>query len=163
MTLVVVVGDSGIGKTKFMHIALTGKSPLNIFTSQEVEIFPFQGCSARKTATFAVLPGNCSNETIKDFMQRAEALVILYNEKCDTCRPWLLRCTNCKPTTLPIMICCHNSAQLTISECVQGVLRRYITAEHTFTNCLRSVGLKDCLNRIVRRAKRELGSPVSFT
>lgn len=161
MTYIVVVGDSRIGKTKFMHLACSGACPLNIYQSLEPEIFCIRGCHGPE-ARIAVLPGAASKAVVQEHMAQADALVVIYNAVPHTARRWIVRCTGGRPTSLPIMICRHDNSNPPAEHRVADMLRHWPSAEHTHTSSSHAVGLTDCINRIIYRARAELGSPIVF-
>jgi len=159
MVRVLVVGDSRTGKSKMMHLATTGTCPLNLFTNRRPETFVLRGTTL--TAQFCVVHGSASDAHLRAEIERgADAIVIVFKNSARSARTWLARCTHDRPTSLPIMICQHDSS------CEPGppraILRHYPTAEFTVTHSRRVVGLMDCANRIVRRARAEPGSPLRF-
>lgn len=160
MTTIVVVGSSRAGKTKFMHMAITGHAPLNIYKSTAPETFELQGCYGL-SASLIVLPGSVGQEELREHMQLADGLMVVYSGAPHAAREWLLRCTNGKRTSLPIMVCRHDDPTAASPAHLAALLRQWPSAEHTCTSTQRAVGLKDCVNRIVYRSKSELGSPVT--
>jgi len=157
MTRVVVLGDSRVGKTEFMHRATGGQVPLNIYTSVRPERFQLVGMCT--TAEFTVVPGRADRAMLMAACDGADAIVVIYNGSIHNATRWLMRCTGRKQTSVPILICQHNSAQPPDRR-VPDALRDWPTAEHTCTSALYTTGLQDCANRIVRRARSEHGSPL---
>lgn len=158
MTRVAVLGDSRVGKTEFMHLATTGHVPLNVFSSRAVERFYLQGtCSA---AEFVVVPGHASDSEAQEAVHNADALLVIYSHSTLSARKWITRCTQGRPTTLPILVCAHGTKVQPSAARVADLLRHYPSAEHTETSPLLVTGLIDCANRIVMRARKELGSPL---
>lgn len=158
MTRVAVLGDSHVGKTEFMHLATTGHVPLNIFTSRETELFTLHG--AYRTSQFIVVPGTADQATLAAAVTGADAVLVLYADSIFAARAWILRCTGGRPTTVPILVCAHNGKRPPVPSRVADILRQFPTAEHTYTSSLYVTGLMDCVNRIVLRARVELGSPL---
>ena len=158
MTRVAVLGDRRVGKTTFMHLATTGRVPLNVFPSCEIETFYLRGtCS---TAQFVVVPGNADASETTNAVRGADALLVLYSQSALSARRWILRCTHGHATTVPILVCAHNTEVTQSPAVVADLLRYFPTAEHTKTSSSFVIGLVDCANRIVTRARRELGSPL---
>ena len=161
MTRVAVLGDSRAGKTEFMHLATSGRAPLNIYTSREPELFTLQG--AFSTALFVVVPGSADGDAFEAAVAGADAILVLYaDHHAEAARRWILRVTRGRSTTLPILICAHNAKGPPAPQRVADLLRHFPSAEHTYTSTLYVTGIVDCANRIVRRARKELGSPVSL-
>jgi hypothetical protein len=160
MVRVLVVGDSRTGKSKMMHLATTGTCPLNLFTNRRPETFVLRGTTL--TAQFCVVHGSASDEHLHAEIERgADAIVIVFKNSARSARTWLARCTRGHSTSLPILICQHNSS-CEPGPLVVHLLRHYPTAEFTVTRSCRVAGLSDCANRIVRRARAEPGSPLRF-
>ena len=158
MTRVAVLGDSRVGKTTFMHLATNRHVPLNIFPSREIETFYLRGtCSA---AQFVVVPGDTDAPKTTDAVRGADALLVLYSQSVRSARKWILRCTHGQATTVPILVCAHNTELSQSPTTIQELLRDFPTAEHTETSSGFMIGIVDCANRIVTRARRELGSPL---
>jgi len=158
MTRIAVLGDSHVGKTEFMHLATTRQVPLNIYTSREPELFTLQGIYT--SALFVVVPGSADHAATSAAVAGADAIMVLYaDHNAAAARRWIIRCTGGRQTTLPILICAHNSKGPPAPARVEDMLRQLPTAEHTYTSTLYVTGIVDCANRIVRRARKELGSP----
>lgn len=141
-----------------MHLATSGTCPLNIFTNGRPETFVLQGTTL--SAQFCVVNGSASDEHLQAEIERgADAIVVVFRNGALSARAWLARCTQGRATTLPIVICQHDSS------CEPGplivhLLRHYPTAEFTVTCSQHIAGLMDCVNRIVRRARHKPGSPL---
>ena len=158
MTCVAVLGDSRVGKTAFMHLATSRRLPLNVFPSREPETFYLQGLSS--AAKFVVVPGTSDALQTSDAVRGADALLVLYSQSIMSARGWITRCTRGRPTTLPILVCAHNKKVPPSQAAIADLLRHFPTAEHTETSSLYVTGLVDCANRIVMRARKEMGSPL---
>ena len=158
MTRVAVLGDSQVGKTKFMHLATSNRMPLNVFSSRSVERFYLNGTNS--TAEFVVVPGNASQTQTLEAVKGADALLILCSESLFSVRKWLAYGIQNKQTTTPIIVCAHNVKIRTDQNKIANLLRYFPTAEYTETNVSYVTGIVDCANRIVMRARKELGSPL---
>jgi hypothetical protein len=164
MTKVVVVGDSRVGKTGFAHIACSHDLPLNLFRSTEVETFYLHGVDT--TATLSVVPGNALDDVLSCVCNGSDAIIALYDSRKSvyTAKRWLNRIERMIDGVhrVPIMICSHS---IHTSPCVHDrrlsdVLQQYPCAEHTCTATGRSVGIVDCVNRIVTKVRSRHPSPL---
>ena len=158
MTRIVVVGDSRVGKTEFMHLATTGRVPLNIYTSIAPEHFQLRGTCT--TADFIVVPGNASRHMLRGACEGSDGIMVIYHGSVRAAARWILRCTQGGRTTVPILMCHHNT-QGPADRRVPDTLRDWPTAEHTCTSTRHVTGMADCANRVVRRARAEQGSPLT--
>ena len=141
-----------------INLATTGTCPLNVFTNRRSETFVLQGTTL--AAQFCVVPGSASDDHLRAEINRgADAIVVVFQNGPQSVRTWLARCTQGCPTSIPILICQHDSS------CEPGplivhLLRHFPSAEFTVTRSHNVTGLMDCANRIVRRARAEPGSPL---
>lgn len=158
MTSIAVLGDTRAGKTAFMHNALYGRVPLNIFTSTAVETFRWVG-ALHSAAQFHVVPGLCSNEQLSTALDGVDAALVLYQSDVSSARRWLRRAAQCMLNVqrLPIIVICTGASSPRL---VAAMLRAYPCAEHA--NVTTRAGAQDCVNRIVMRARKDPPSPLEI-
>ena len=158
MTRVLVMGDSGTGKTAFM-IAATGKSvPYNVFRSTQIETFFM--CNAK----FEVVPGTCGMSALREVCDGADGIIVICKQGYSThARAWLRKIESITNDELhvPIIICGHGkNTACDIGEEGVRLLRRYPNSEYAFTCDAWPEGIKDCANRIVHRIRRAPTTPI---
>ena len=158
MTRIVVVGDSRMGKNEFMHLATTGQAPLNIYASRTCETFTLVGAGGSR-AEFIVVPGRAGDEMLAGACEGADGIMVIYKGTVYNAKRWLMRCTRGSSVSVPVMLCYHNSA-FPPDRRVPEMLHQWPTAEHSCTSTLYTIGMQDCANRIVRRARANPGSPL---
>lgn len=158
MTSVAVLGDSRSGKTAFMHKAVYGRVPLNIFTSTSVETFYWVG-ALHSSADFHVVPGACSNNQLVHALCGVDAILVLYKENVQTAQNWLWRATRSMlgVHNLPVIVVCTGTSSPKLAD---SLLRAYPCAEHAVVTTM--AGAQDCVNRIVMRARRDPPSPLEL-
>ena len=158
MTSIAVMGDSRAGKTAFMHRAIHGRVPLNIFTSTMVETFRWVG-ALESSADFHVVPGTCSDEQLLHALRGVDAMLVLYKDEVGTARHWLWRAARgmLGVHRLPVIVVCTGTSS---PELVASMLRAYPCAEHAVVTT--TAGAQDCVNRIVMRARRDPPSPLEL-
>lgn len=158
MTSIAVLGDSHAGKTAFMHRAIHGRVPLNIFKSTMVETFRWVG-ALDSSADFHVVPGVCSDEQLRHALCGVEAMLVLYKDEVGTARHWIWRATRgmLGVHSLPVIVVCTGTSS---PELVAAMLRAYPCAEHAVVTTV--AGAQDCVNRIVMRARRDPPSPLEL-
>lgn len=161
MTKIVVVGDSGVGKTTFMHLAATGAVPQNVFRSTDIELF-----RPIRDASFLVVNGGILDVDLQRICTGADGILVLY--RCGTsvhvAKRWLTRLnrTMVNVARVPVIICCHTDGSNEASNMnIHLLLRGYPRAEHTLTSVARPAGIQDCVNRVVLRARRDHPSPLA--
>jgi len=152
-TRIVVLGDSRVGKTEFAHRATGKPVPLNIYTSDQLEYFTLQGTCTQ--AQIVVVPGRADEQTLAQGCRGATGVVVLYTNDISSASRWLVRAA--PRYTTPILLVSHRST-VPPGRAVLDTLQAWQTAEHA---CISStVGMADCINRIVTRARRDTPSPL---
>jgi hypothetical protein len=158
MTQIVVLGDSGIGKTAFMIIATGRRMPHNVFRSMQVETFRM--CSA----AFIIVPGAADPDMLGQACEGADGLIILCKRGgSNRARVWLRKVESMSSSGLhvPVIVCAHGDhGEHRLIEEDMRLLRRYPTAEYAFTCPAWPEGIKDCANRIVHRVRRTPTTPI---
>jgi len=160
MTQIVMLGNSGTGKTAFMITATGQRMPYNVFRSTHVETFHMG------SAVFTVVPGNTSCATLRQACEGADGIIVLFTQgKSCQARTWLKRVESaaCNPLHVPIIVCAHGrQGGCQLSEEDIRLLRRYPTAEYAYTSSAWPEGIKDCANRVVYRVRRAPTTPIRF-
>ena len=155
MNKILVLGDSGVGKTSWLH-AMNGRVPRNIFKSTHSEQFTF--VHSEQPAVFVAVHASINNNDLKKHCKGAEGLIVLYNHKSAPLT-WLRRIHQMYPrNTIPVLVCCHG-----VDEPKRDLtwLHKYRRAEHAYTCIERRSGILDCANRILTQVRRNLPSPLS--
>ena len=150
-----MMGDSRVGKTEFAVLATTGHVPLNVYASTQLEVFQLRGTCT--VADIVVVPGKADNAMLAEATEGATGIIVLYTNSIYSARRWLVRVPGSE--RVPILICSHNN-RMPPDRRVRDTLGLYITAEHTCTSSLLVTGMKDCVNRIVCRARKDIPSPL---
>lgn len=158
MTRVVVIGDSGTGKTAFMMLASGQSLPYNVFRSTHVETFFM--CNA----TFYVVPGTTDISALQETCDGADGIIVICKRGGSAqARAWLQaieRIAN-DDIHVPIIICAHGNTNVRkMGEDGVRMLRRYRNSEYAFTCNAWPEGIQDCANRIVHRIRRAPTTPV---
>jgi hypothetical protein len=153
-TRIVILGDSMVGKTVFAHIATGMPVPLNIYKSTQLEYFMLYGTCT--SAEIVVVPGTADKDTISRGCKDATGIIVLYKDYVCAARRWLGRVVP-PSTAVPILLCSYRST-IAAGRRVHETLQAYTTAEHA--SICHSIGIVDCVNRIVTRARRDLASPL---
>lgn len=160
MTSIVVLGDSSAGKTAFMHRAICGRVPLNIFTSTAVETFEWTG-ALQSSANFYVVPGTYDDSQLAHALQGADALLVLYADDVHTARTWLCRASRAARGVHRVPIIMARTTKRSIAEpALASTLRAFPRAEHAAVTS--TAGARDCINRILMRARRDSPSPLEL-
>jgi hypothetical protein len=158
MTQIVVLGDSGIGKTAFMITATGQRMPHNVFRSRQVETFHM--CRA----AFIIVPGAADPVTLGKACEGADGLIVLCKQAGSSrARAWLHKVESMSSSRLqvPVIVCAHGGrGEHRFREDDMRLLRRYPTAEYAFTCHAWPEGIKDCANRIVHRVRRTPTTPI---
>ena len=156
MTRIAVMGDSGAGTTSWLH-AMCGEVPLNIYRSTGPEHFTYT-CSP--PVIFVGIPGHCTDLELVTACDGCDGAVVLYTQCNSRGLYWLRRLAHLfGPITIPTIVCAHKSDLHATS--VPAWLHQFPTVEHTNTRLERRVGIVDCANRIIMRARRTLASPLA--
>ena len=158
MTRIIVIGDSGTGKTAFMIAATGQRMPHNVFRSTGVETF----CMCR--AAFYVIPGTCSSSVLRNTCDGADGILVICRRGCSAgARAWLQKVQRVAAGELhvPVIVCAHGDDQISsIGEDGVRLLQRYPNSEYAFTCNMWPEGIKDCANRIVCRVRRDPTTPI---
>jgi hypothetical protein len=158
MTQIIVLGDSGIGKTAFMIIATGQRMPHNVFRSRQAETFHM--CSA----AFTIVPGAASPGALGHACEGADGILVLCKRgDSSRARAWLhkVECMSNSGLHVPVIVCAHGGqGEHRLREDDIRLLRRYPTAEYAFTCHAWPEGIKDCANRIVHRVRRTPTTPI---
>ena len=89
-----------------------------------------------------------------------DGAVVLYTQCNSRGLYWLRRLAHLfGPITIPTIVCAHKSDLH--ATFVPAWLHQFPTVEHTNTRLERRVGIVDCANRIIMRARRTLASPLA--
>ena len=155
MTKILVLGDSGVGKTSWLF-AMNGQVPRNIFKSTHDEKFVFS-CT-QPSAIFVAIHSSITNQNLKKHCKGTQGLIVLYNNNCSPLA-WLHRVNLLYPrNTIPVIVCCHG-IHTTAHDL--SWLHRHVHVEHAFTSIEQRAGIIDCANRILTRVRQNLPSPLS--
>jgi GTPase SAR1 family protein len=158
MTRIVVLGDSGVGTTSWLH-TMQGGVPCDVYRSSASECYLFRGTVP--AVTFIGVPGDISERRFVRSCESCDGAVILYVPECSSALRWLRRLVRTYgPLSIPVLVCAHQVD--TYEAQVPGWLEHYPTVEFTSTTIRRPVGILDCANRIITRARRTLASPLGF-
>lgn len=145
MNKIIVLGDSGVGKTSWLH-AMNGKVPRNIYRSTRTERFIFTPTSP--TATFLAVHAMSTDAKLREHCHGADGMIVLYNHQSSPL-PWLYRIRRLyRNHNIPTIVCCHGHPQPA-------------SKEHVATCVEEPQTIVDCANRIVTLARRNLASPLS--
>jgi len=154
MSKIIVLSDSGVGKTSWLF-AMTGRKPLDVYRSTASEQFWFT--QTTPAVPFLGVHAQVNDSKLSKLSAGADGVVVLYNDKSNPLH-WLLRLRRLhRHHNLPIVVCCHGPNNL--HSCAHNLTHH--ACNHCFTSLEHPNSIIDCANRIVTLARRNLASPLS--
>lgn len=158
MSKITVLGDSGVGKTTWLHI-MTGKVPLNVYSSKRTEIFYLT--TTTPNVAFIGVHGDTDDEHMYKMCSGCDGAIVLYQHP-RTPLYWLKRMQRLFPGEItcnfPIIVCCHGVPCPTHDS--TDWLRWFPSVEHCYTHKEDRIGIQDCANRIIFRSRHIVASPL---
>ena len=154
MTKIIVLSDSGVGKTSWLY-AMNGHVPLNVYRSTATEQFEFT--KTTPSVLFVGVHARVSDSTLQKHCAGADGMVVLYN---NTSNPmlWLFRMRRLyRHHNLPTIVCCHGATPCTS----YASMLEASACHHCFTSLEEPTSILDCVNRIITLARQTLASPLS--
>jgi len=147
MSKIIVLGDSGVGKTSWLH-AMNGKVPCNVYQSTKTERFVFTQTSP--AAYFLAVHPTSSDTKLREHCHGADGMIVLYSH-AGSPLPWLRRIRRLfGEHNIPTIVCCHGGNQASGDE----------NPYHVCTRTEDRQTIIDCANRILTLARRNLASPL---